>query len=146
MRTVIAIVLGVLLSACSAPVQLKPASPKSALGWSGVSVTTAEALEGDKRQKLDEYEVLPAMTGALEKSFQTAGGESLRVDITQFRISGWGPARMHAIAEVVSAEGAVLKKVEADSTTTRKHIKWKRTQRVAQDIVNKLVQGLGADD
>ncbi|MFW2390203.1 MAG: hypothetical protein ACN4G0_17845 [Polyangiales bacterium] len=145
MRTAIAIVLGVLLSACSAPVQLKPASPKSELGWSGVSVTTAEALEGDKKEKLDEYEVLPAMTNALEKSFQTAGGEALRVDITQFRV-GWGPTRMHAIAEVVSAEGAVLKKVEADSTTTRKHIKWKRTQRVAQDIVNKLVQGLGADD
>jgi hypothetical protein len=146
MRTVIAIVLAVLLSACSAPVQLKPVSPKSERGWSGVSVATAEALEGAKNEKLDEYEVLPAMTGALEQSFQTSGGESLRVDITQFRISGWGPARMHAIAEVISAEGAVLEKVEADSTTTRKYIKWKKTQRVAQHIVNQLVQRLGADD
>lgn len=144
MRTVIAIALGVLLSACSSAVGLHPVSPKSELGWSGVSVTTLEALEGDKEEMLDEFSVIPAMTGALEKSFQTAGGDSLRVVITQFRV-GWGPARMHAVAEVISAEGAVLKKVDADSTTVRKHIKWKRTRRVAQDIVNKLVQGLGAD-
>ncbi len=144
MRTVIAIALGVLLSACSAAVPLQPASPKSELGWSGVSVTTVEALEGDKKERLDRHQVIPAMTGALEKSFQTAGGESLRVAITQFRV-GWGPTRMHATAEVVSADGAVLKKVDADSTTIRKHIKWKRIRVVAQDIVNKLVQGLGAD-
>lgn len=129
--------LSVLLSV----VQLEPVSPPGELALTGVTVTIAEVLEGDKKEILEELEVPETLARVLMDSFQKSGDASLRLLITEFRV-GWGAARMHVVGEVVGADGTVTKKVEADSTSVRGGRIRKRVQRVAQDIVNKLVAAL----
>ncbi|NOY72324.1 MAG: hypothetical protein GXP14_08100 [Gammaproteobacteria bacterium] len=123
---------------CATTVSLSPASPKSSTSISAVSIEYDAALTGKKADLLNNYDIKGVMGRALQDSFQLSGNETLHVTITRFRTGQYGPTRMEVIAKILNESGSVVKETKAASLSSFGH----KVQRVAQDIVSKIVSRL----
>ena len=124
------------LGSCSS-LTLAPANPVSATAVNTINIEYGSDLDAKKVAALDRYKMKEVFTTALRGSFAMGGDSTLTVTITQFRIGGYGPTRMHAVAELTDASGAVIKSTEADSTSVMQGLR-----AVGQDVVNQIAAGI----
>ena len=135
-RTLI-LVLGLLFLSSCTTFTLAPALPASTTEVNAINVEYGSELDAKKTGVLDRYKMKDVFIAALRGSFATGGDTTLQVTITQFRTGGYGPTRMHAVANLMDASGAVVKSMEADSTSVMRGV-----AAVAQEVVNQIGAGL----
>ncbi|HJK93275.1 MAG TPA: hypothetical protein RMH85_26685 [Polyangiaceae bacterium LLY-WYZ-15_(1-7)] len=128
-----------LLSVACAGFEVHPVQPSAEGSVAEVQVQLDPALGEDRREALVDYDAVRHMREALRGSLAAGEGPALRVTITEFRNGSFGPTRMRARADLVAPDGAVLRSVEADSTTMRGGTT-KKARRVAQDVVEQIVR------
>ena len=116
---------------------LSPARPANTTAVNTINIEYGSGLDAKKTGVLDRYKMKDVMSGALRGSFSTGGDSTLQVTITQFRTGGYGPTRMHAVAKLKDASGAVIKSTEADSTSMMQGVR-----AVAQEVVIEIAAGI----
>ena len=116
---------------------LAPADPASSTAVNNIQIEYGSDLDGKKVAVLDRYKMKDVMAQALRQSFTMGGDTMLTVTITQFRTGGYGPTRMHAVAELTDTSGAVIKTAESDSTSMMQGVRG-----VGQEVVNEIAAGI----
>lgn len=138
------------LTACSSTITLTPATPAQtaqharSAGVAAVNVSIAESMPADRAKMLTKLDAVNQLQKAVLASFAGAGlqkpsGVTLNIAIDQYRISNWGPSRMGVKVSVVDGSGKVLENYDRESGSMRGGSTATRTQRLAQDLVQKIV-------
>jgi len=130
------------LSGCGGGFRLSPPAASRAVVIASFQVGYGPRIQGDRARVLDAYQVPLHMSGALRQSYPAGPGPAVQITITQFRAARYGPARMHAVVQVLGPGNAVVAQFDVDSTTTRGNSRGHMTQLLSQDIVNQIAQRL----
>lgn len=139
-----------LLGGCSSAISLKPTTPAKTAetaqthGVAAVEVVIAESMPPDRAEMLVKAAAPAELQKAILTSFANNGGlkpdgVTIHAEIHAYRISNWGPSRMGAKVTVTGASGAEVDAFESQSASARGGSTATRTQRLAQDLVQRIV-------
>ena len=139
-----------LLGACGSAITLKPTTPGASAqvaqtsGVAAVNVTIAPDMPPDRAKLLEKTKTVEQLHQAVLGSFASHGmlkpaGVILNIQIHVYRISNWGPSRLGAQVTITDAAGAVVETFSRESASVRGGSTKSRTQRLAQELVQKIV-------
>lgn len=139
-----------LFSACGSAISLKPTTPAEtaqvahASGVTAVNVSIDASMPPDRAKVLQKTQTAEQLQQAILASFanggaQRPGGVTLNAQIHVYRISNWGPSRLGVQVTITDAAGGVVKTFTTESASVRGGSTKARTQRLAQELVQKVV-------
>ncbi|MGE0791301.1 MAG: hypothetical protein AB7S26_36845 [Sandaracinaceae bacterium] len=139
-RATLVTAAALMLSACGS-FHLNPVTPARPIPIANFEVGYSPEIPQDRVNLLERIHMRTEVAAALRASYPVGAGPNVRVTITQFISSRYGPTRMHMVAEVMTPNG-VEATVEADATAVMGASRGQLIEHVSQDCVNQIAQQL----